>query len=655
MHIGYNSGEDANLGRVSSLADDSSGSPGTHLAEYTYLGIGMVAKVDYTEPDLHCDLAHGSGDDPFDGLDRFDRVIDLLWRDYGASVDVERVTHGYDRAGNRLWRECPVPAAQNPAVHMDELYTYDGVYQLKTFKRGDLNATKDGIVSGTLKFAQEWSFDPTGNWTTFKEDAAGDGTFELDQSRTHSKFNEITQIAGSSTHVAHDRAGNMTKTPKADNWNASHDNVYDAWNRLVTVKDGAHKVIDNAHDALTRHILKKVYASGVLDYTRHYLYSDSWQIMEERKDSATRADRQFVWGRRYIDDLVLRDRDADAAAATGALGVAGSGLEERLYCLHDANWNVTALADANGDLTERFIFGAYGTPTFLTSAYTIRSTSSYDWETLFAGYRWHVNTGLYTVRRRQLVPQLGRWTTRDSLFHVSTSLYAYAGSSPVTRLDPTGAKDCCCCVNDADIEDLAIHRDLFGEGDMAVERWGHRFKLVTQLTYFEEGKGDCRIEWFECSTDASALTTEADVVHTKWHDSYKLFKDKIDGFDDWIKYERGEPPFDKRCCGSSFFVTALDTPMTPRYASRHLRILIRLSSAPKCKCEYKVIVIRLFQQLISKSMATVGDLPPIKPIIDDRYPHVHDNLKEGEKWEMDILYRDFKDGLEPAKCGPLPA
>jgi len=201
LHVGYNTGDDANLSRVSFLADDSSGSPGTHLAEYTYLGLGMVAKVDYTEPDLRMDLAHGTGDDPFDGLDRFDRVIDLLWRDYGSSVDAERVKHGYDRASNRLWRECPVAAGQG--VHMDELYTYDGIYQLKTFKRGDLNATKDGIVAGTLKFAQEWSFDPTGNWTNFKEDATGDGTFELDQNRTHNKFNEITQIAGSSSHIAH--------------------------------------------------------------------------------------------------------------------------------------------------------------------------------------------------------------------------------------------------------------------------------------------------------------------------------------------------------------------------------------------------------------------------------------------------------------------
>jgi hypothetical protein len=51
---------------VSFLADDASGSVGTHLLEYTYLGLGMVVTVDYTEPDIHLDLAFGGASDPFD-------------------------------------------------------------------------------------------------------------------------------------------------------------------------------------------------------------------------------------------------------------------------------------------------------------------------------------------------------------------------------------------------------------------------------------------------------------------------------------------------------------------------------------------------------------------------------------------------------------
>ena len=51
----------------------------------------------------------------------------------------------------------------------------------------------------------------TGNWNQFQQDTDGNGSWELDQARTHDKANEISQIAGSTSHVAHDRAGNMTR------------------------------------------------------------------------------------------------------------------------------------------------------------------------------------------------------------------------------------------------------------------------------------------------------------------------------------------------------------------------------------------------------------------------------------------------------------
>jgi len=57
------------------------------------------------------------------------------WPDYGSSTDAQRVKHGYDRAGNRLWRETPVAAAAGK--HFDEFYTYDGIYQLANLDRGD--------------------------------------------------------------------------------------------------------------------------------------------------------------------------------------------------------------------------------------------------------------------------------------------------------------------------------------------------------------------------------------------------------------------------------------------------------------------------------------------------------------------------------------
>ena len=64
--------------------------------------------------------APGAGNDPYDGLDRFDRVVDLLWRNYGTSTDAARIKHGYDRAGNRLYRDDVEAVASVRPVHRVE-------------------------------------------------------------------------------------------------------------------------------------------------------------------------------------------------------------------------------------------------------------------------------------------------------------------------------------------------------------------------------------------------------------------------------------------------------------------------------------------------------------------------------------------------------
>ena len=133
-------------------------------------------------------------------------------------------------------------------------------------------------------------------------------------------------------------------------------------------------------------------------------------------------------GLRYIDELVLRDRDSDGDGT----------LDERLYALQDANWNVVALTNAAGVVQERYVYDAYGTVTVLDTGFTLRATSLYDWEMLYAGYRREPG-GLYYVRHRYLHPRLGAWVNRDPLTRLSWyNLYCYAGSSPLAFTDPLG-------------------------------------------------------------------------------------------------------------------------------------------------------------------------------------------------------------------------
>ena len=150
-------------------------------------------------------------------------------------------------------------------------------------------------------------------------------------------------------------------------------------------------------------------------------------MLEERVDSSTNPAQQFVWGRRYIDDCVLRDRDT-----TG-----NGSLDERLYALQDANWNVTSIVNATGVVQERFAYSAYGEPMFLNSIFVEQVTSSHDWERLFAGY-WLCSEGWYSVRLRILVVGVG-WTTRDKYMSTTVpNLYEYAIGQPLVELDPFG-------------------------------------------------------------------------------------------------------------------------------------------------------------------------------------------------------------------------
>jgi RHS repeat-associated protein len=421
------------LSRVASLVDDDGT---THLADYQYLGLRSFVEVDYTQPDLLYTLVGtAGGDDPdtgdiYRGLDRFGRIKDSYWRDYGSSSDADRIKYGYDRNGNRTWRENPVATAHS--ANYDELYFHDLIDRLKHLERGQLNAQKDGVTNLSLK--QCWGLDETGNWRRFLEDDNGDNTWDLNQTRTDNTANEITGFSGAGTAwptPVYDPAGNMTTLPKPSTYANALTAKYDAWNRLVELKEGANTTAQYEYDGAKRRIIKKTYTGGVLSETRHCYFTQpsKWQVIEERVGSSTDAERQFVWGLRYVDDLVLRDRDTDNNGS----------LDERFYGLQDANWNLTSIADTSGDIQERYQYDAYGWAlNVLTASFGYRGSSLYDWETRYAGYRFDKESFLYCVRNRMYAPKVG-WVQRDTLGHAAgVNLYAYCFGAPLVSVDPSG-------------------------------------------------------------------------------------------------------------------------------------------------------------------------------------------------------------------------
>ena len=226
--------------------------------------------------------------------------------------------------------------------------------------------------------------------------------------------------------------------------------MYDAWNRLVRVSDATsgETLAEYQYDGRNFRTVKCTNTSGELSEVRHFYYSSQWQVLEERVCSTLSADpgslapaAQYVWGLRYIDDLILRDRDAaGSSASAGDSSSSGSGaLGERLYALQDPNWNVVAVADVTGAIVERYSYSAYGEPAFLTAAYAAIPSSSYDMDVLYCGSRWNADLGSYLVRNRTLWPHLGRWERRDPVAG-EANLYRYCGSNPATRVDASGLR-----------------------------------------------------------------------------------------------------------------------------------------------------------------------------------------------------------------------
>jgi RHS repeat-associated protein len=528
LYYQYDAGTDTALNRVSSLSSASSPIPNPQslipLVTYDYLGLNTIVRVIYPEPGLRWGLMGGSATDLYGRMDRFGRVIDHVWRNCDTATNVVEIQHGYDRVGNRLWRNDAVALAAGQKF--DELYSYDGLNQLVSLNRGQLDETRTALVTDTKTFAEAWSLDMTGNWSAYQEDTNGDGTWDLSQTRTHDPANEITAISttvgDSWISPTHDRNGNMTTIPSPLSPVTSLTCVYDAWNRLVRVTDGSMTVAEYQYDGRNFHIVKTVYSDGVLSEVRHFYLNFQNQVLEERVGTSTNADRQNVWGHRYVDDLVLRDRDTDSS---GSLG-------ERLCTLQDANWNVVALADTTGAAVERYIYSAYGKATIHSPDWSnTREASAFDNTTLYTGRELDVATGLYYHRARYYIAGVGTFVMRDPI-KAGFNLYRYCSNSPIFCVDPDG------------LWGTDIHKDW-------TVRWA-KFYFRTEAANIV-GYGD---GWVDEDPATSPITSAGWPYHfdipTPAHDVLRKFNDDSRGREFNGSFARSTRLIARGECGDAF-------------------------------------------------------------------------------------------------------
>jgi len=218
-------------------------------------------------------------------------------------------------------------------------------------------------------------------------------------------------------------------------------------NRASDPADKPHRGA-TTYAGLRRRIGKALTNRGDLDPTEWYYYSGQRQI--EARNGSGQTTRQYVWGTQYIDEIVREDINGNPAADNLCVGSTG---DAAYYYHQDANYNVTAVTDLNGDGVQRISYSAYGRPSFTDSSGRSRAaptfgppagpyaignqlhTAALAWQGLFND----LETGHSYNRARTLDHRLGRFMQRDPLGYIDgMSLYQYVSSRPTGVVDPWG-------------------------------------------------------------------------------------------------------------------------------------------------------------------------------------------------------------------------
>ena len=216
--------------------------------------------------------------------------------------------------------------------------------------------------------------------------------------------------------MTYDANGNLTADGSGNTF------VYDAWNRLVAVKNGGVTAAAYGYNGQGERITE---THGTT--TTDLYYDASWEVVEERVNGQLQA--RNVWSPAAVDMMVLRDQSSQ-----------GNGvLDQRLYVQQDANGNVTAVLDIHGNVLEHYVYQPYGAVTVLTAAWMSRERAPTAGCTCGKGSGtmgpWACTTRAAGVLAVAGAAAAGRPAGPGT---GSRNDYRWEGNGPTDRTDPSG-------------------------------------------------------------------------------------------------------------------------------------------------------------------------------------------------------------------------
>jgi RHS repeat-associated protein len=329
------------------------------------------------------------------------------------------VTYDYDEVGRRIG----MAAGSQPRVEYryddgDQLrrimqgaeevgFDYDEIGRRKTMtlpngiaagydfnEANDLTglayAKADGTVVGTMGYGYDRvgrRIAQTGSWANKLMPTANDGNAFDDNNRQ-------TQFRGQT--LSYDGDGNLTG-------DGTRTFVWNGRGQLAQIRQGGQTIASFTYDPLGRRIGKTENAQSV-----QYLYDGL--------------------------DTVQETRGAQASGVLTGLGLdqryARSDVSGRTYFLTDALGSTKALANAAGDVVQRYDYTPYGQ--------TQATQSSFNNPYQYTG-RELDDSGLYYYRARYYHPDMARFISEDPIgLAGGINTYAYVGGNPIVYIDPDG-------------------------------------------------------------------------------------------------------------------------------------------------------------------------------------------------------------------------
>ena len=110
------------------------------------------------------------------------------------------------------------------------------------------------------------------------------------------------------------------------------------------------------------------------------------------------------------------------------------------YYHRSQQYSVTALTDSNGNVTERYAYTAYGTPTITDGAGATLTNSANNNRYTYTGREWDEALNLYHYRARMYDSICGRFLGRDPIGFAAgaVGLYEYVRGWATRAIDPSG-------------------------------------------------------------------------------------------------------------------------------------------------------------------------------------------------------------------------